>query len=376
MNFDLTDEERNLAAQVRDAFDDDLRARLADLDAGRFEPTRETLSSLLAALARTGYLALEGGQSAARRRLVVAREALATRSPSLLLTVEASRLFGQLLQAHGSEELTAKILPDMVAGKTLGAIALIEPEHGLPLDALATTLARDGDGFVLSGVKARVPIAPLADWLAVAAYLDGSLAWAVIRSDQAGVELGPRTPLLGPGGLVAADVTLDGVRVEPGSLLGPFEDPSALVSLAEGEDEVMVAAALGVMQRAFEVAKLHAKSHQGGGKPLIAQQEVGFKLAEMLTLVQTAQLLAYRAAWLADAGDREAGVVAACAKVFCAENAEKVASQALQVLGGGGLVHGNPAEQAFREAKYLQLAGTAVEWVRMKIGDLVLAAGR
>ncbi|MBU1742967.1 MAG: acyl-CoA dehydrogenase [Proteobacteria bacterium] len=376
MNFDLTDEERGLAAKVKDAFDDEQRARLVELDAGRIEPTRELLSPLLATLAKTGYLALDRGEGAIRRRLIVAREALATRSPSLFLTIETGRLFGELIQEHGSAELASKVLPELAAGRALGTIALTEPEHGLPLDALSTTAAREGDGFDVSGVKARVPIAPLADWLAVAVDLEGRLAWAVIRTDEAGVGLGPRVPFLGPGGLAAADVTLEGVRVEPGFLLGPFDDPGAITLPAEREDDVMIAAALGVMQRAFEAAKRHAKERQGGGKPLIAQQEIGFKLAEMLTLVQTARLLAYRAAWLADAGDREAGVVAACAKVFCTENAEKVASQALQVLGGGGLVQGNPAEQAYREAKYLQLAGTAVEWARMKIGDLVLAAGR
>ena len=93
------------------------------------------------------------------------------------------------------------------------------------------------------------------------------------------------------------------------------------------------------------------------------------KLAEMLTLLQTARLLAYRAAWMAGAGDREAGVLALCAKVFASESAERVASQALQILGAHGYLRGNPAEEGYRNAKYLQIAGTSSEISRMKIGD-------
>jgi alkylation response protein AidB-like acyl-CoA dehydrogenase len=99
---------------------------------------------------------------------------------------------------------------------------------------------------------------------------------------------------------------------------------------------------------------------------------VSFKLAEMLTLLQTAQLLAYRAAWMEETGDREAAVLAHCAKVFCTESAEKVASYALQIMGGQGYISGNPAEEGYREAKYLQIAGTSSEISRMKIADKVL----
>ena len=116
----------------------------------------------------------------------------------------------------------------------------------------------------------------------------------------------------------------------------------------------------------------YAKNHKSGGKPIIAYQEVGFKLAEMLTLLQTAQLLAYRAAWMAETGDREAPVLARCAKVFCTESAEKSASYALQILGGRGYLSGNPAEEGYREAKYLQIAGTSSEISRMKIADELL----
>ena len=126
------------------------------------------------------------------------------------------------------------------------------------------------------------------------------------------------------------------------------------------------------MKQSMDEAKDFAKRHESGGKPIITYQEVGFKLAEMFTLFQTSQLLAYRAAWMDETGDREAVVVAHCAKVFCGESAEKIASEALQILGIKGFTSDNPAEEGFRNAKYLQIAGTSTEISRMKIAEGVL----
>jgi alkylation response protein AidB-like acyl-CoA dehydrogenase len=99
---------------------------------------------------------------------------------------------------------------------------------------------------------------------------------------------------------------------------------------------------------------------------------VGFKLSEMLTLYQTAQLYAYRAAWMADDDPKAAGVMTLCAKVFCTEAAETVAGKALQVLSGDGYRSGSAAEQAYRCAKYGQIAGISSEIARVKIGDAAL----
>ena len=109
-----------------------------------------------------------------------------------------------------------------------------------------------------------------------------------------------------------------------------------------------------------------------GNKPVIAYQEVGFKLAEMLTLTQTAQLMAYKAAWLAETGDREALTVTDCAKVFCAESADEVAGSALRILSAAGLAPNNPADIACRYAKFIQIAGTSTEIARVRIGDSML----
>jgi alkylation response protein AidB-like acyl-CoA dehydrogenase len=131
-------------------------------------------------------------------------------------------------------------------------------------------------------------------------------------------------------------------------------------------------ASLGLMKTAFESARAYAKSHKTGGKPIIAFQEIGFKLSEMLTLFQTSQLFAYRTAWTTEKDPKEAESLTLCAKVFCTESAEQVASEAMKILGGAGYIAGNAVEQSFRCAKYGQIAGTSTEIARVKIGDTAL----
>jgi alkylation response protein AidB-like acyl-CoA dehydrogenase len=157
--------------------------------------------------------------------------------------------------------------------------------------------------------------------------------------------------------------------------MGPFEDDEPLRKVRTWEDEILTAASLGLMRSALDSASEYARAHTSGGKPIIAYQEIGFKLAEMLTLFQTAQLLAYRAAWMAETGERETETLIHCAKVFCTESAEKLASASMQVLGQHGYARGNPAEEGYRNAKYLQIAGTSTEISRVKIGDGVLERG-
>ncbi|HMA67145.1 MAG TPA: acyl-CoA dehydrogenase family protein, partial [Desulfosalsimonadaceae bacterium] len=138
------------------------------------------------------------------------------------------------------------------------------------------------------------------------------------------------------------------------------------------ENQILLGASLGLCKSAFETARKHAKEHKSGGKPIIAYQQIGFKLAEMLTRYQTSQFLAWRTAWTMDTAPADAEELMFCAKVFCTEAAEQICSQAMQILGGGGYICGNKVERAYRCAKYGQIAGTSTERARVHIGDAAL----
>jgi alkylation response protein AidB-like acyl-CoA dehydrogenase len=240
--------------------------------------------------------------------------------------------------------------------------------------AFCTQAVKESGVFYITGEKHYVINGPIADWTAVAARLEGGTDTVLffINRENRGLTAGPKLATLGYRGTPMGTITLKDCPVPGDLVLGPCTGNGSLSMLRLWEGQILTAAALGQMKRVFDMASSWAKSHMSGGKPIIAYQEVAFKLAEMMTLFQTAQFLAYRAAWMDDTDHKEKGVLAHCAKVFCTESAETLASQALQILGAKGCLEGNPAETGYRDAKYLQIAGISSEIARMRIADALL----
>jgi len=378
MNFDIGETERLLCERIRGLFTAEATADLIPLESQRMEDVRAATMRWMTSLGQAGYLSpgLDNGRNSVA--LVVIQEQLAALAPSLFLSVEVStRIFGRLIAAYGTSDQKDAILPDLKNGRMIGTVALSEQGMNIENDPLDTTGLSSTDGSRVTGSKSHVVNAPIADWLAVAGNIDGQegTAFFLIKKGSKGLFIGDRLATLGYEGTAISPIRLDACPVPSERVIRLSPERGDLKTVRLWEDQVLTVASLGVMRRAFDVAVEYAKTHQSGGKPIIAYQEVGFKLAEMLTLVQTAQLLAYRAAWMSESGARESNTLAHSAKVFCAESAEKVASEALQILGGTGYVRGNPAEAGYRDAKYLQIAGTSTEISRMKIGDSVLGFG-
>ncbi|MCF8142793.1 MAG: acyl-CoA dehydrogenase [Deltaproteobacteria bacterium] len=370
MNFDIGEAETQLCERIRRLFTGDAEANLIRLEDDRTEEVRTATLSWVASLAQTGYLNGRNGVA-----LVVIQEQLAALAPSLFLSVEASaRIFGRLIAVYGTSEQKNTILPDLTSGRTIGTAALSEQGMNIENDPLDTTGVSSLEGFRVTGYKGHVVNASISDWIAVAGKIDGEpgTAFFLIDRTNKGVFIGDRLATLGYEGAVISPVRLEDCLVSSTHVIRPINGKDLLQTVRLWEDQILTAASLGLMRRAFDGALAYAKAHRSGGKPIIAYQEIGFKLAEMLTLLQTAQLLAYRAAWMCESEEREADALAHCAKVFCAESAEKIASEALQILGGKGIIRGNPAEAGYRDAKYLQIAGTSTEISRMKIGDGLL----
>lgn len=373
MNFDFTEKEKGLCDKIRALFDPDAGIVLRQLKSEAPEHSRDLLLHWMQRLGQTGFLTLglEDGKNSAG--LVVAQETLAAMAPSLFLSVEVSaRVFGRLISVYGTPEQRAEILPALREGRLIGTVGLSEVGMNIENNPLQTTGVLRDNGFLVSGSKCHVMNAPVADFIAVAAKVKDRMAFFLVEKGSEGLLAGERTPTLGYEGVIISSMALENCLVPSKFLIGPFEDTGPMKTIRTWEDQVLTAASLGLMTSSFDAALKYAKVHKSGDKPIIAYQEIGFKLAEMLTLLQTAQLLAYRAAWLAESEDREADVLARCAKVFCSESAEVVASSALQIMGEQGYRSGNAAEEGYRNAKYLQIAGTSTEISRVNIGDDVL----
>jgi alkylation response protein AidB-like acyl-CoA dehydrogenase len=374
MNYDFTPQETafftDIAAAVKQA------TAGGKLDCRNCPMDAEELGSIIGLLARTSYLRLglePVEELNGQLTLMGAMEVLAAASPSAYLSVEASiRLFGRSLCQWANSDQKTKLLTPLLAGQITGALALSESNVSAGHQALITKGKKDGPSVVVSGEKQYVINAPVADWIAVAGECGGSMALFFIEKNTPGLIVQPPLATLGYEGTPIAHIRLDGCEIPESQVVFPHSGQNTPDVIKMWENQILLGASLGISSAAFSTARDFAKSHKSGGKPIIAYQEISFKLAEMLTLLQTSQLLAYRTAWTMETNPKEAQELMWCAKVFCAESAEQICSQALQVMGASGYVKANPAQTAYRCAKYNQIAGTSTEIARVKIGDAEL----
>lgn len=375
MNFDWTSEDNNFKEQIRALLDDRAVSERDALEHAEIAHIRRITKYFLAKLSETPYLNLCLGPPKApdALTLLAAQEELARFSGSLFLSVESSsRLFGGLLAGFGAGDRVLEIIERLNSGKLIGAIAVSENEEQDSSGEFRTRGFRENGRIILNGRKAFVTNGPIADWIALAGEIEGSPAVFLVQPQDEGVIIGPRMQTLGYNGLAVSSLELRRASIPEEHMLGPFNDNGFLLFLRQTQDMLLTAASVGLMFRTLTEAKKYAEAHLRGGKPIFKYQEIRFKIAEMLTMSQAAQLLSVRAAWMYSESHPETPTIIHCAKAFSAESAERVASMAVQILAGAGYVSGNPVERGYRDAKYAGLAGTTTEVARMTIAEELL----
>lgn len=372
MDYDFSNGEKTFIEGTRTLMAD--LAKTLILESRDPAPAESAIRSALDRLAPTGYLRAGFDPDAPGQvALMGAMEAVAGVSPSLLLAMESStRVFGRAVHLWGDDGARGRWLVPLTQGRLLGAVALCERAMNVANDPLETEGCVQGGDVVITGHKQYVVNAPVADWIAVVGREANRPAIFLVEKGAPGLTMDPPMATLGYEGAMIGALDLDGCRIPGDQVLRPVDEKTMIGQLRMWENQVLIAASLGMMGAAFAAARDYAKNHESGGRPVIAYQAVGFKLSEMLTLLQTAQLYAYRTAWTTEKRPKEAESLTCCAKVFCTESAERVAGQALQVLAGSGLCSGHAAERAYRGAKYNQIAGTSTEIARVHIGDEAL----
>jgi alkylation response protein AidB-like acyl-CoA dehydrogenase len=375
VNFDWTIEEKRLKQRISALLDRDAILELDELDRAEIPKIRNTTKRYLEKLGQSGYLKVGVGPESRSDTLtlIAGQDEISTASGALFLSVEVTaRVFGGLLKAFGASEPIEEITERLERGLLIGAVAVSESEDNKSSEYMPTSIHADGDFYVLSGRKDFVTNAPIADFIAVVAKAPVGQMIAVVDPASPGVAIGERLKTLGYDGLTVAGVNFKNVRVPKALTLGPFTDSKPLDFLSQIQDLVLTMTSVGLMKSTLASAKKYSDTHIRGGRPVNRFQEIRFKLADMVTLSQTAELLAYRAGWLYSLADSEASTVLHCAKVFSSEAAEQVTSMAMQIMAGPGYVSGNPVERAYREAKYAAIAGTTSEVARMAIADDLL----
>ena len=276
------------------------------------------------------------------------------------------------LAAFGSEEQKAAWLPDLVGGELLGAYCLSEAGSGSDAAALSTRATRDGDSYLVTGAKAWVTHGGQADFynLMVRTGVDGPKGISCLLAPADTPGLLPQRPerKMGMNSSPTATIGLDNARVPADRLIGTEGEGFRIAMQAlDGGRLGISACAVGVAQAALDTAVSYAQQRRQFGQRIADFQGLSFLLADMATQIEAARALYLSVARLRDAG-KPFGPQAAMAKLFCSDTAMRVATDAVQVLGGYGYVEDFPAERYLREAKILQIVEGTNQVQRVVIG--------
>ncbi|MCO5972260.1 acyl-CoA dehydrogenase family protein [Actinoallomurus soli] len=274
--------------------------------------------------------------------------------------------------AYGSDEQRRRLLPELIGGEPLGAYCLSEPHSGSDAAALATKAYLDGGAYTVNGTKAWITHGGHADFYTLFARTAPDKSRGIsclhVPGDARGVRAAPPEKKMGLRSSPTAQVHFDDVRVAEGDRIGAEGQglPIALSALDGGRLGI-AACAVGVAQAALDTAVAYARERRQFGQRVADFQGMRFMLADMATGVAAARALYLSAARRRDAG-RPYGTQAAMAKLFATDTAMRVATDAVQVLGGYGYVSDFPAERFMREAKVLQIVEGTNQIQRMVIG--------
>ncbi|MES2116074.1 MAG: acyl-CoA dehydrogenase family protein [Pseudomonadota bacterium] len=377
----LTQEQQMIRDAVRQYAHERIAPHAADW-ARRHHFPRQQLQEL----AELGVLGMTvpvewGGAGLDYLSLVLTVEELAAGDGALstIVAVHNSLACG-ITSKFGTPAQKERYLKPLASGAMLGCFCLSEPHVGSDAAAIRTRATRDGDEWVLNGVKQFVTSgreAALALVFAVTAPELGKkgISCFLVPTSSAGYVVARVEEKMGQHASDTAQIVFDNCRVPAANLLGACGDGYriALSNLEAGRIGI-AAQAVGMARAALEAALLYARQRESFGQPIIAHQAVSFRLADMATRIAAARQLVWHAAALKDA-DIPCLQEASMAKLYASEMAEKVCSDAIQIHGGYGYVSDFPVERIYRDVRVTQIYEGANDILRMVIGR-ALAAGQ
>ncbi|MBN1966690.1 MAG: acyl-CoA dehydrogenase family protein [Anaerolineae bacterium] len=378
MDFSLTDEQRLFQQAVRDFCERELKPYAAEVD--------ENAQLRLEAIAKMpdlGLLGLQvpeeyGGADFDSITAAIAIEEIGRTCGSTGLSIAAhNSLCCFPIVRWGTDAQKAAYLPLLTGGSALGALALTEPDAGSDLGGVKTRAAKEGDCWVINGSKAWITNPPLAPLIITLVRTDkeaGARGFSLIlvETDREGLHIGSPEKKMGVRGSPTTMLTYTDVRVPLDNLLGD-EGRGLHQTLAtlDGGRIGIAALSVGLAQAALEEAIAYAKQRRAFGQPLADHQAIQFKLADAATQIEAARTLVYRAAWAKDQGGRFTKL-AAMAKLFATETAERVAFEAVQILGSYGYSREFPVERIYRDQRLMAIGEGTSEVQRMVIARQVL----
>lgn len=373
----LSEGQRILRDEVRRFCEERIRPGLAERDREHTYP-----ADILAELGEMGLLGMTvaeeyGGSELTGLDLAVVIEEIARVCPSVAVSVSVSNsVCCWPINRFGSPELKSRVLPDLAGGKSVGGFALTEPGSGSDAAAMQSTAVRDGDAWVLNGEKAWITNAGAASHYVALVRTDPEaghrgISAFVVPATASGVSVGPPEDKLGLRASLTAAVTFSECRIPADHLLGE-EGQGFKIALATLDHSRLgiAAQAVGIHQRALELAVDYAQQRVQFGRPIGDFQAVRFTIAEMATRLAAARSLCRAAA--AAEHTPAAGRLAAEAKLFAAEAANRACWDSLQIHGGNGFSEEYEIARLYRDVRVTTIYEGTSEMQRLVIARHLL----
>ena len=370
----LTQEQEMIRDSLRAFAQERLAPFAADWDRNHTFP-REALQEL-AELGALGMVVPEewGGAGMDYMSLVLALEEIAAGdgATSTIVSVQNSLPCG-ILNRFGSDAQKEAWLKPLARGEKLGCFCLTEPHVGSDASAIRTAAVREGDEWVLNGVKQFITTGKHADMAIVFAVTDKAagkkgITCFLVPANAPGYQVGRIEEKMGQKASDTTQILFEDCRIPADAVIGEEGQgyKIALSNLEAGRIGI-AAQCLGMARAALEAAVKYAQEREAFGKPIFEHQAVNFRLADMATRLEAARQLVWHAASLKDAG-RPCLKEASMAKLFASEMAESVCSDAIQVHGGYGYVSDFPVERIYRDVRVCQIYEGASDIQRLVIG--------
>ena len=371
MNFDLTDEHKNIQRLARDFAQQEVKPVAEELDRTKTFPYE-----IVAKLADLGLMGMPfpeeyGGGGTDNLGYALAIEELGRIDSSVCITVAAHTSLGTWpIYAFGTEEQKREYLPDLCAGRKLWSFGLTEPEAGSDAGNVRTTAKLDGGEWVIDGAKQFITNAgtDISGGVTITAKTgDEEISNIIVPTGTPGYEIGAAYRKMGWNASDTRPLAFDGARVPEENLLGPrgmgFKQ---FLQTLDGGRIGVAAMSVGLAQGALDEALAYAKERRAFGQPIAKFQAIQIKLADISTEIDAARLLTYKAAWLKDQG-RNFSLTAAQAKLKSGRLAVKATEEAVQIHGGYGYIEEYPVCRFYRDAKILTIGEGTDEVQQMVI---------
>ncbi|MGI5147692.1 acyl-CoA dehydrogenase family protein [Plantactinospora sp. CA-294935] len=357
----LPEEHQAIREAVREVCDAKVAPNAAEADeTGEFP--KASYEALRAADFHAPHIPEEyggAGADALATAIVIEEVARACASSSLIPAVNKLGTMPLLLAA--SDELKRRYLPPVARGEAMFSYCLSEPEAGSDAASMLTRAVRDGDHYVLNGVKRWITNAGVSEYYTVFAVTDpaarsrGISAFVVEKSDP-GISFGAPEKKLGIKGSPTREVYLDNVRIPADRMIGePGTGFGTAMRTLDHTRVTIAAQALGIAQGALDYAKAYVLQRRQFGKAVAEFQGIQFMLADMGMKLEAARQLTYAAAGKSERGDADLTYFGAAAKCFASDAAMEITTDAVQLLGGYGYTRDYPVERMMRDAKITQI---------------------